>query len=45
MKLYLDKTELLFIPGKASPIHCLSINIENSVVCALDGKEPGCDTG
>lgn len=28
LKLNLDKTELLFLPGKASPIHDLSINIE-----------------
>ena len=34
LKLNLDKAELLFLPGKASPIHNLSINMENSVVSA-----------
>ena len=34
LKLILDKTEMLFLPGMASPIHDLSINIENSLVCA-----------
>ncbi|XP_044077145.1 uncharacterized protein LOC122887736, partial [Siniperca chuatsi] len=32
LKLNLNKTELLFFPGKASPIHDLSITNENSVV-------------
>ncbi len=31
LKLNLDQTKLLFLPGKASPIHDLSINIENSM--------------
>ncbi len=35
LKLSLDKTELLFLPGKASPIHDLYINIENMVSLAL----------
>ena len=32
LKLNLDKTELLLLSGKASPIHDLSITIENFVV-------------
>ncbi len=37
-----EKTELLLLPGKASPIHDLSINTENS---SSDCMERGDDTG
>ncbi len=32
LKISFDESELLFLPGKDSPVHDLSINIENSVV-------------
>ncbi|XP_033988854.1 uncharacterized protein LOC117484534, partial [Trematomus bernacchii] len=32
LKLNLDKTEMLFLPGKGSPVHDLTITIDHSVV-------------
>jgi hypothetical protein len=32
LKLNLDKTELLFLPGKACPLQYLSITVDNSTV-------------
>ena len=36
LKLNLDKTELLFHPGKACPLKDLSITIDNSTVSASE---------
>lgn len=41
----MDKTELLFLPGKGSLIYNPSISIDICGVCGTDCKEPGRDTG
>ncbi|XP_071242984.1 apoptotic protease-activating factor 1-like isoform X3 [Salvelinus alpinus] len=41
LKLNLDKTELLFLPGKDCPFHDLAITVDNSIVSSQSAKNLG----